>query len=125
MGRKLLLLALLLFTVLILTGTVFALGQKYGITERREVTFDQPTWVGDVLLPAGKYEVRHTMEGAEHVMHFRQLNVKRPAEARVRCTLLWVPNRIAQTQIGFRQNAANELVLTRMAFEGDHAEHRF
>lgn len=27
--------------------------------------------IGDTLLPAGEYEVRHTVEGREHVMVFQ------------------------------------------------------
>ena len=125
MGRKLLLLALLLFTVLVLTGTLVANGNRYDVADRREITLSDPTWVGDVLMPAGKYEVCHSMQGDEHVMLFRQMNVKRPVEARVKCTLTAVAKSIERTEIGFRQNAASELVLNRLAFKGDRAEHRF
>ncbi len=125
MRRKLLLVALVFVAVLLFSGTAIANGNQYGVADRREISLDQPTWVGDVFLPAGKYEVRHTMEGADHFMVFRRMYVKRPAEARVKCTLVPSTVSIKQTEIGFRQNAANERVLNRLAFEGDRAEHLF
>ena len=82
-------------------------------------------WVGSVLLPAGEYEVRHTMQGEDHVMVFRQMLAKTPAEARVKCTMVPVAKPVEQDQVGFTVNAAGQLVLHRLAFKGDRAEHWF
>jgi hypothetical protein len=125
MARKLLFTLLVLLVVLILAGTVVAAANKYGIADRREIALDQPAWVGNVLLPAGNYEVRHVMEGETHILVFRQMNVKRPLEARVKCTLTSVAKPIEQTQMGFKLNATNERVLNWLAFKGDRAEHSF
>jgi hypothetical protein len=124
MARKLSFSALILLTVLILAGTVVATN-RYSIADRREITLYEPAWVGNVLLPAGRYEVRHLMEGENHIMTFRQMNVKKPVETRVKCTLNTVAKPIEQTQVGFTLNAANERVLSWIAFQGDRAEHRF
>ncbi|MBZ5566377.1 MAG: hypothetical protein LAN64_00855 [Acidobacteriia bacterium] len=125
MRRKVLLTGLVIFAVLILTGTVQAAANKYGIADKRQVRFYDPVWVGSVLLPAGEYDVRHTMQGEEHVMVFRQMFAKTPAEAQVRCTLVPVIKPIEQDQVGFRSNSAGQLVLHRLAFKGDRAEHVF
>ena len=125
MRRKLLLTALVIFAVLILTGTAQSAAGPYGIADKRQVRFYDPVRVGSVLLPAGEYEVRHTMHGVEHVMVFRQMFAKTPAEARVRCTLVPVAKPIEQDQVGFTSNSAGQLVLHRLAFKGDRAEHWF
>jgi hypothetical protein len=125
MRRKLLLTALVVFAVLILTGTAQSSANKYGIADKRQVNFYDPVWVGSVLLPAGEYEVRHTMQGVEHLMVFRQMFAKTPAEARVRCTLVPVAKPVEQDQVEFAVNTAGEHVLHRLAFKGDHAEHLF
>ena len=125
MRRKLLLTALVIFAVLILTGTAQAGAGLYGIADKRQVRFYDPVWVGSVLLPAGEYEVRHTMQGEEHLMVFRQMFAKTPVEARVRCTLVPVEKPIEQDQVGFTSNSAGQLVLHRLAFKGDRAEHLF
>ncbi|MGB9105552.1 MAG: hypothetical protein WCC59_12395 [Terriglobales bacterium] len=125
MRRKLLLTALVILAVLILTGTAQAGANKYGVADKRPVRFYDPVWVGSVRLPAGEYEVRHTMQGEEHLMVFRRMFAKTPAEARVKCTLVPVEKPIEQSQMGFAVNTAGEHVLHRLAFKGDRAEHRF
>jgi len=50
MRQKLFLKALVIFAVLILTGTVLAAGNEYGIADKRQVRFNDPVWVGSVLL---------------------------------------------------------------------------
>ena len=125
MRRKLLLTALVVFAVLILTGTAQSSANKYGIADKRQVRLYDSVWVGSVLLPAGEYEVRHTMQGEEHVMVFRQMSAKTPAEARVKCTMVPVAKPIEQDQVGFAVNSAGQLVLHRLAFKGDRAEHWF
>ena len=125
MRRKLLLTALVIFAVLILTGTAQSAAGPYGIADKRQVRFYDPVQVGSVLLPAGQYQVRHTMHGVEHLMVFRQMFAKTPAEARVRCTLVPVAKPIEQDQVGFTSNSAGQLVLHCLAFKGDRAEHWF
>ena len=125
MRRKLLLTALVIFAVLMLTGTAQSSANKYGVADKRQVRLYDSVWVGSVLLPAGEYEVRHTMQGEEHVMVFRQMFAKTPAEARVKCTMVPVAKPVAQSQVGFAVNSAGQLVLHRLAFKGDRAEHWF
>jgi len=96
---------------------------KMGIREVNHVNFDAATRVGTVVLPAGDYEVRHTMEGAEHVMVFRREQGKN--EFKVKCTLVPLGHKAEQSQTLFAFNAANERILEEMVFRGDTAKHVF
>lgn len=113
-------------TVLILALTAAALaGNQSGIADKRQVTFSDPVRIGQALLPAGEYTVLHQMQGTDHVMVFTQNGKKKPAEARVKCTLVPLNAPARQTELGFKTNSANEKLLTRMVFKGDRAEHQF
>ncbi|MGA2002632.1 MAG: hypothetical protein ABSG70_04580, partial [Terriglobales bacterium] len=81
--------------------------------------------VADTLLPAGNYEIRHVMEGENHIMVFRQVGVRKPIEVRAKCTLVPLPEKAADSQKIYELNAANERVLHELIFKGDHAKHVF
>lgn len=98
---------------------------KYGVADRRTVSFHDPVRVGDVVLPAGDYEVLHTMKGEDHIMVFKQLKKQKPVEAQVKCQLVALPVKAEETQKIFTVNAAGERVLQTLIFRGDLAEHRF
>jgi hypothetical protein len=98
---------------------------KFGVADTYKIAFTAPTRVGDVLLPQGNYQVLHTMEGPDHVMVFKQLNSKKPAEARVKCQLVPLPKKAARDEQAFVINAANERVLRTLIFKGDSAQHLF
>jgi hypothetical protein len=80
--------------------------------------------VGEVLLPKGEYEVRHTMEAETHIMLFKQLGGKM-AEARVKCNLVQLKQKADRDQVGYTLNSANERVLQMLIFSGDTAQHEF
>ncbi len=125
MRRKLFIVALLVITVLVLSARVLAGSNRYGVADRRQVTFYNPVRVGDALLPPGTYEVVHQMQGEDHIMVFRKLPAKAGVGNRVSCKLVPAPAPIRQTQVGLALNSANEYVLKRLAFQGDRAEHHF
>jgi len=114
---------LIAIAVLIL-GTAAMAANQLGIADKRDVTFYDSVRVGDTLLPAGDYVVTHQMKGDEHIMVFTRQG-RKPAEARVKCTLKPLSAPATQTQVGYKLNAAKELVLARMVFKGDRAEHIF
>jgi hypothetical protein len=113
--------------LLVMTVTLFlaAESNQFGVADARRISFTLPMHVGDVLLPKGEYEVRHTMEGANHIMVFRQLAVHKPAEARVKCNLVPLQAKADQTQKIYVLNAASEAVLHQLIFRGDTAAHVF
>jgi hypothetical protein len=105
-------------------GTAAMAANQLGISEKQDVKFYDPVRVGDTLLPAGDYVVTHHMQGDEHIMVFTKTG-RKPAEARLKCTLKPLTAPAPQTQLEYKVNAAREHVLARMVFKGDRAEHIF
>jgi hypothetical protein len=119
-------------TILLITIVVLALGviaaakqNQYGVADSRNVKFSEPIVVGGTLLPAGEYQVLHTMQGEEHVMVFKQLGVSKPVEVHAKCNLVKLSAKADQSQTLFTVNNQNQRVLTALVFRGDLAEHRF
>jgi hypothetical protein len=89
------------------------------------VSFAEKVRVADTLLPQGNYEIRHVMEGSDHIMVFRQLGTKKPVEVRAKCTLVPLSSKADKDQTIYILNAANERVLQELVFKGDRAKHVF
>lgn len=98
---------------------------QFGVSDSRKVSFTNPMKVGDVLLPQGNYLVLHTMEGQDHVMIFKQLNTKKPAEARVKCQLVTLASKAPRDEQIYLVNGADVRVLHSLVFRGDSAQHVF
>ena len=98
---------------------------EFGVANTQIVSFDQPIYVGNVLLPKGDYQVTHTMEGADHIMVFSQLHTPKPAEARAKCTLVALPAKAKTNEKIYMYNAAKQRVLQELVFRGDSAKHVF
>jgi hypothetical protein len=115
---------LILMCVLML-GAVSAAENQMGIRDNYRVSFSEKVRVADTLLPKGSYEIRHVMEGSDHIMVFRQLGTKKPVEVRAKCTLVPLSEKANGDQKIYLLNAANERVLHELVFKGDHAKHVF
>jgi hypothetical protein len=89
----------------------------------QKITFVSPMRVGGTLLPKGDYEVRHVMEGQDHIMVFHSVSSKKVAEVRVKCSLVPLPQKAERTETVYSINAAKEQVLQEMVFRGDTAKH--
>lgn len=98
---------------------------KFGVANIATVSFDDPIYVGNVLLPKGEYQVTHTMEGETHIMVFKQLHVKNPVEARTKCTLVPLTQKAQRNEKLYTHNAADQHVLQELVFKGDTAKHVF
>lgn len=98
---------------------------QFGVADRHEITFSNPTRIGDTLLPVGDYQVLHVMDGDSHVMVFKQMGVKKPIEVRVKCHLVPLSEKAGDTKKVYIVNAANERVLSKLVFAGDSAQHEF
>ncbi|MGA2101323.1 MAG: hypothetical protein ABSG34_09490 [Candidatus Sulfotelmatobacter sp.] len=96
---------------------------KLGIHEVSNVTFDTPVRVGNAVLPAGSYVVRHTMEGEDHVMIFQREHEK--DQIKVKCTLVALPRKAPRDEAAYQVNANNERVLQELVFSGDSSKHVF
>jgi hypothetical protein len=58
-------------------------------------------------------------------MVFHQVNVNKPVEVKVPCTLVKLEAPAADTRKSYILNDANERVLKEMEFKGDMAKHVF
>lgn len=110
--------------VLFISVLAMASENKLGIHEVSHVRFDSPTRIGSVVLPAGEYTVRHSMEGEEHVMAFQQASGKKEV-FRVKCTLVQLPQKAEKNQSVYELTSSNEKVLRELVFRGDTAKHVF
>ena len=115
---------LILLCVFIL-GAVSAAENQMGIRDNYSVSFAEKVRVADTLLPQGNYEIRHVMEGSDHIMVFRQLGTKKPVEVRAKCTLVPLSSKADKDQTIYILNAANERVLQELVFKGDRSKHVF
>ena len=97
---------------------------KFGVGDVRRVTFADEFRLGDTLLPSGPYEIRHLMEGNDHVMVFHHLSGQQ-ADVRAKCSLEPLPEKAAQSQQLFGVNLANERVLRELVFRGEKTKHVF
>lgn len=111
--------------IFLLSAFALAGQNQLGVADFYKVNFTQKVRVADAVLPSGDYEIRHVMQGSDHIMVFRQLDVKKPVEARVKCTMVALPAKATDNQKIFQMNAANELVLHELIFKGDRAKHVF
>ncbi len=116
---------MLILMFLIAFGAVAGAENQLGIADKYQVTFSEKIRVADTLLPKGSYEVRHEMEGSDHIMVFRQLGARNPIEVRAKCKLVPLEAVAQQSQQQYALNTANERVLQELVFRGDHAKHVF
>lgn len=108
-----------------LFGSVLVAENQMGIADKYQVSFSEKVWVANTLLPKGNYEIRHIMEGSDHIMVFRELGTKKPVEVRAKCTLVPLSAKADKDQKIYVLNAANERVLQELVFKGDRAKHVF
>jgi hypothetical protein len=111
--------------VLLLGAFALAGQNQMGVSDLYRVNFSEKVVVADTVLPSGNYEIRHVMEGANHIMVFHQTGVKNPVEVRAKCTLVPLAKKAADSQKIYELNAANQRVLHELIFKGDTAKHVF
>ena len=116
---------ILIVMCIFILGAVSAAENKVAIPDTYQVKFSENVRVADTLLPKGNYEIRHVMEGSNHIMVFRQLGTKKPAEVRAKCTLVPLGAKATESQTIYVLNAANQRVLQELVFKGEDARHVF
>jgi len=122
--RKVVVGSLVLMCFFIL-GAFSVAANEMGIRDSYRVNFVENVRVADTLLPKGNYEIRHEMDGANHIMVFRELGTKKPVEVRAKCTLVKLSEKANKDEKIYLLNAANERVLQELVFKGDLAKHVF
>lgn len=116
---------ILILVCVFILGSVSAAENQMGIRDNYSISFSEKVRVADTLLPQGNYEIRHVMEGPDHIMVFRQLGTKKPVEVRAKCTLVPLSAKAEKDQTIYILNASNERVLQELVFKGDRAKHVF
>ena len=116
---------ILILMCVFMLGAVAVAENQLGVADTYRVSFSEKVRVADTLLPQGNYEIRHVMEGTDHIMVFRQLGTKKPVEVRAKCTMVPLSAKATDDQKIYILNAANERVLHELVFKGDHAKHVF
>ncbi len=111
--------------LIMMSALSMAARNKFGVADVQQVTFTEPTQVGDVVLPKGEYKVQHTMEGENHIMIFTQSRKQQPATARVKCQLEPLPEKASQNMVLYRHGDKDVHVLQQLVFRGDTARHVF
>jgi hypothetical protein len=111
--------------IILLSAVALAAENPMGVSDLYRVNFAEKVRIADTLLPSGNYEIRHVMEGADHIMIFRQVGVKNAVEVRAKCTLVPLTAKAPDNQKIYELNAANERVLHELIFKGDKAKHVF
>jgi hypothetical protein len=119
-----------MFAGILIVMCIFILGavsaaENKAVADTYRVKFPENVRVADTLLPKGDYEIRHVMEGSNHIMVFRQLGTKKPAEVRAKCTLVPLTAKASESQTIYVLNAANQRVLQELVFKGEDAKHVF
>jgi hypothetical protein len=115
-----------ILTFVFMVSFLAVAGEKpSGIADTYRVSFTEKIRVADTVLPKGDYEVRHVMEGQNHIMVFHQLGTRKPAEVRAKCTLVPLESKANTDQKIYIVNAASEHVLQELIFKGDKAKHVF
>jgi hypothetical protein len=115
---------LILLCVFVVSG-ICAAENQMGIKDLYKVNFLQDVRVADTLLPAGDYEIRHVMEGPNHIMVFRQVGTRKPIEVRAKCTLVPLAVKATRDEKTYAINASNTRVLQELIFRGDLSKHVF
>jgi hypothetical protein len=115
---------LILMCVFVL-GAFSAAENQMGIADKYKVSFTEKILVANTLLPKGDYEVRHVMEGPDHIMIFRQLGTHKPIQVRAKCTLVPLVAKASRDEEIYLINASNQRVLQQLVFKGDTAKHVF
>jgi hypothetical protein len=109
--------------ILMCAATMLQADTPAGVSPKNTIVFNAPTVVGGTLLPAGEYAVLHEMNGAEHVMVFKEKGGQK-AEAKAKCNLVPLADgKAKQTEQKYTENAKNERVLVEMTFRGDTQKH--
>jgi hypothetical protein len=117
---------LVLVVISVLMVAVLAsAGDKLGVANSQRISFSGNVRIGDVVLPQGDYDVKHVMEGENHIMVFNRVNAGKPASFRVKCSLVPLGEKAKATEKKYTLNAANEQVLQEIVFRGDSAKHVF
>ena len=107
-------------TALISATTLLVAQQNFGVNRTKKLTLRDQVRIGSQILPPGQYQVKHVMNGENHLMLFKNDR----QEFRVNCTMSALPQKARDTRLLFSERPDGR-VLTGLIFEGDTFQHEF
>jgi hypothetical protein len=108
----------------------------FTIGKKGEVHFNVPVKAGSIALQPGMYQVQHFMEGTDHFVGFKEMEmpagyrhgntpVAKEAMARIKCKVETVAKKVSNTTITLRTNAAGEKEIADVQVAGEAFKHLF
>jgi len=108
-------------------------GEELAIGKKGEVHFTAAVKAGDATLKPGMYQVQHVVEGSEHVIIFKEMEMQAGYKmgntpvgkevARIKCKLEPVAKKVSNTKITLRTNAAGEKEVAEVQVAGEAFKH--
>jgi hypothetical protein len=100
------------------------MGQQLKIGKTGQVSFSQPTKVGEVLLPAGSYRFVHRVAGDDHFVQFTQTSPGSRDFGEVKCQIEPRSKKVSQTAITTMDEGGVRRI-TRIEVAGENVTHVF
>jgi len=104
-----------------------------GNGKKGEVHFAAQVKAGDVVLKPGMYQAQHIVEGNDHVIIFREMDMPAGYKmgntqvgkevARIKCKVEPVAKKVSNTRITLRTNAAGEKEISEAQIAGEAFKH--
>lgn len=106
----------------------------FTIGKTGEIHFNVPVKAGSVVLQPGMYQVQHAVEGGDHFISFKAVEmpagyrhgntrVAKEASARIKCRVEALDKRVSRTAITLRTNAAGEKEVAEVQVAGESFKH--
>lgn len=96
--------------------------KDYGVGRTRTIELRESARMGNALLIPGTYRVTHVMDGADHVLVFK--NGGNKEVTRVNCTMIDLLQKAPRTVQEYTTKG-NERVLSGLIFDGEKFKHQF
>jgi hypothetical protein len=107
--------------------------EDFTIGKKGEVHFNTQVKAGAVVLKPGMYQVQHTVEGSEHVVIFKEVDMQAGYRmgntpvgkevARIKCKVEPVTRKANKTKITLRTNTAGEKEIAEVQVAGEAFKH--
>jgi co-chaperonin GroES (HSP10) len=104
-----------------------------GNGKKGEVHFATQVKAGDAVLKPGMYQVQHVVEGNDHVIIFKEMDMPAGYKmgntpvgkevARIKCKIEPVAKKVGNTRITLRTNAAGEKEIAEVQVAGEAFKH--
>jgi len=108
--------------------------QELKVGKKGDIQFNEETIVGDLRLKAGRYQIQHRVDGADHLMHFTELTKGLPSgvgggspkshPGEVKCRLEPLDKKASRTTVFVVQEGGARRV-TRILVAGENVTHAF